>query len=70
MGSLKYKKNPWPTDGATVKQLNRIQDRMITKHDRQQRKLDQLRFTVLELTKDLAAMSARLINLEELFPRR
>lgn len=34
MGSLKYKNNPWPTDGVTKKYADRQYDRLFKKYQR------------------------------------
>ncbi len=39
VGELKHGSGQWPTNGATIKQVDRVQDRMIVKYERQNRKI-------------------------------
>ncbi len=62
---MKYKKYPWPTDGATRKQLDRLEDKQKWRMEDLQKKFQRSFLRLVELETRLRILEINILGEEE-----
>lgn len=65
MGRLKYRKYPWPSDGATRKFVDRVEDKLNRKFDSLRQSISRIMVRLVELEQRTERVEMEVLGQEE-----